>query len=48
MDIRKYESINYDGNEEYCGTNYYFIVDGEKWYHETIEEILNSVGLKHE
>lgn len=41
----KYESMQYNGMEEYCGSDYYFIVDGEKWYDETIEEILHSVGL---
>ena len=42
----KHESDNYNGMEEYCGTDYYFIVDGEPWYAETISEILDDVGLK--
>lgn len=39
---------NYNGMEEYCGTDYYFIVDGQIWFGETIPEILSSVGLSVE
>ncbi len=39
----KSESDNYNGMEEYCGTDYYFTVDGETWYCETIAEVLNEV-----
>lgn len=38
----KYESNNYNGIEEYCGTDYYFIIDGKTWYDETISEILDE------
>ena len=43
----KHESDNYNGMEEYCGTDYYFIVDGETWYGETIAEILDDVFWSH-
>ncbi len=39
----KSESDNYNGMEEYCGTDYYFTVDGETWHCETIAEILHEV-----
>ena len=42
-----YESDNYNGMEEYCGTDYYFTVDGETWYGETIAEILDEVVGSH-
>jgi hypothetical protein len=41
--LGKKESDNYNGMEEYCGTDYYFTVDGETWFSETIEEILDEV-----
>ena len=41
-----HESTNYNGMDEYCGTDFYFSVDGYIWYIETISEILNDVGLK--
>ncbi len=43
----KYESDNYNGWEEYCGTDYYFIVDGTPWYGETIAEILDEIVGEH-
>lgn len=43
----KHESNNYNGMEEYCGTDYYFTVDGEPWYIETIAEILDEVVGTH-
>jgi hypothetical protein len=43
----KHESDNYNGKEEYCGTDYYFTVDGETWYGETIAEILDEVVGSH-
>jgi hypothetical protein len=39
----KYESDNYNGMEEYVGTDYYFTIDGETWYGETITEILDDI-----
>ena len=41
----QYESNNYDGKEEYCGSNYYFVVDGETWYGETIDEIIEECSI---
>ncbi|MCH8067839.1 MAG: hypothetical protein IID16_01000 [Candidatus Marinimicrobia bacterium] len=41
--VGKHESDNYDGMEEYCGTDYYFVIDGEIWYHETISEIMDKL-----
>ena len=38
----KDESDNYNGMEEYCGTDYYFVVGGETWYADTIAEILDE------
>jgi hypothetical protein len=38
----KDESDIYNGMEDYCGTDYYFVVDGETWYSETIGEILDE------
>ncbi len=32
----KHESNNYNGMEEYCGTDSYFTVGGYIWYNETI------------
>lgn len=44
----KDEMDNYDGEEEYCGTDYYFTIDGEAWYLETIDEILSEAfGLPY-
>lgn len=43
----KYESDNYNRMDEYCGTDYYFTVDGGIWYSETIVEILDSVVGSH-
>lgn len=39
----KAEKDNYNGMDEYCGTDYYFTIDGEAWYGETIAEILDEV-----
>jgi len=41
-----HESDNYNGMDEYCGTDCYFSVEGYIWYSETISEILNDAGLK--
>ena len=42
----KHESHNYDGNDEYCGTDYHFTIDDVPWYSETIYEILHeAIGL---
>ena len=43
----KHESYNYNGMEEYCGTDYYFTVDGETWYNQTIAEILDEIVGSH-
>ena len=42
-DFGKHESDQYNGMEEYCGTNYYFVVNGETWYGETIIEIIDEI-----
>lgn len=39
----KHESDNYNGLDEFCGTDRYFIVYGETFYGETIDEIMNNV-----
>jgi hypothetical protein len=38
----KYESNNYNGMDEYCGSDCYFTIDGETWYGETVSEILGG------
>ena len=42
-DFGKDESDQYNGMEEYCGTDYYFVVNGETWYGETISEIIDEI-----
>ena len=42
-DFGKNESDQYNGMEEYCGTDYYFVVNGETWYGETISEIIDEI-----
>ena len=39
----KHENDNYNGMDEYSGTDYYFTIDGETWYGETIDEILDDI-----
>jgi|JI10StandDraft_1071094.scaffolds.fasta_scaffold75596_3 hypothetical protein len=41
--LGKQEHDNYNGMEEYCGTDYYFTVDGEGFYSQTINEFLDDV-----
>ena len=41
------ESDNYNGMEEYYGTDYHFTVDGVPWYGETIAEILDEIVGEH-
>lgn len=41
-DLEVDESENYDVNEEYCGSDYYFIINGCTVYDETISEILRD------
>ena len=43
----KYQSDNYDGFEEYIGTDYYFTVDGKPYRGETIAEIIDGVAGAH-
>lgn len=40
------ENDNYNGMDEYCGSDCYFTIYGEPWYGETVSEILDDVGLK--
>lgn len=42
-----HESHNYNGMEEHCSTDYYFVVDSENWYGETISDILNECLWNH-
>ena len=42
----KQEINNYNGTDDFCGTDIYFTVDGYVWYGETISEILDEVGFK--
>lgn len=41
------ESDQYDGMDEYYNTEYYFIVDGEVYWVETISDILTEIFGKH-
>ncbi len=36
------ESSNYDGEDNYIGSTYYFVFDGETWYSESVDEIINK------
>ena len=38
-DFGRHESDNYNGMDEFCGTDLYFTVDGYIWYGETVEEM---------
>jgi hypothetical protein len=42
-DFGKDKSDQYNGMEEYCGTDHYFVVNGETWYIETISEIIDEI-----
>lgn len=37
---------NYNGMEEYSGTDYYFFVDGCPMYAQTVNEILEELDIK--
>jgi hypothetical protein len=37
------EMDNFDSEENYVSTNYYFTIDSEAWFVETIDEILNQI-----
>ena len=37
---------NYGDKEEYCGTSYYFYIDGCPMYAQTVEEILEELDIK--
>jgi hypothetical protein len=41
--FRKYDKDNYNGEDEYCGIDSYFIVDGEPYYSQTINEIFDEI-----
>jgi hypothetical protein len=43
----KHQGDNYDGMEEYIGTDYYFTVDGKPYRGETIAEIIDEVVGSH-
>tara|TARA_R110000824_G_scaffold369304_2_gene558762 strand:+ start:749 stop:964 length:216 start_codon:yes stop_codon:yes gene_type:complete len=38
----KTEHDNYNGMEEYCGTDIYFTINGETYYSETVNEIIDE------
>jgi len=45
--IKKYKLTskglaNYNGLDEYINTEYFFVVNGETWHHQSIEEIVNE------
>lgn len=42
-----YESDQYNGMDEYCGSVFYFVVDGERWYGQTVGEILDEIVGNH-
>jgi hypothetical protein len=37
------ESDNYDGSDEYLSTSRYFVVDGETWFIQDVDQIINEV-----
>lgn len=41
--LGKIENDQYNGMEEYIGTDYYFTINGKPFYGQTIPEILNEV-----
>jgi len=41
------ESDNFDGEEEFVNTDYYFVINGEAYYGETVSDILNEVFYVH-
>lgn len=41
------ECPNYNGTEDYCGSDYYFVVNGETWYGDTIAQILDEAMVAH-
>jgi len=41
-DFGTHESDNYNGMDEFCGTDLYFTVDGYIWYGETVEEMIKE------
>lgn len=40
--ISIYESANYDGNEEYCGSDYFIKVDSKVIYDDTLNEVIDE------
>ena len=42
----KHEMHDYNEADEYCGSDYYFVVDGKIWYGESIDEILDTCIIK--
>ena len=37
------EIDQYNGMEEYCGTNIYLTIDGEAWYSQSLSEIVTEI-----
>ena len=38
-----HESQDYNGRDEYCGSNYYFKLEDEVWYWENLHEMINEI-----
>lgn len=41
--IRLHPCDEYDGKDEYCGTDWYFKVDEEVYYADTVEEFMEDL-----
>lgn len=40
--VGKYESDDYNGNEEYCGTEIYLTIDGEIQWSKDLKDIIKE------
>ena len=43
--ITLYESDQYNGMDEYVGTDQYFVFEGDRYYVNTVEQIIRKVFL---
>ena len=41
-DIGKYDSDNYDGHEEFCGTDLYLTINGVVYWVEDLNELIDD------
>lgn len=46
--IGVFEDHSYGYGEEYLGSTQYFTINGQTWYGESVEEIINETLLKQE